>query len=203
LKSLSFFGSIQFVDALDKIARNLNLNKRLTELNLGGCAFSLNSVHLLGKYIIWHGSSLKDLNLSQCKISYQGTRYIIDALNRNTSIRYFNFSYNDMASQLYEFSIKIGAVITRHPNLMHVDITKTGLKREEVIFIGLALTMSKTMLSLHMSANELPYYDRIFLRSLMAAKVGYGSTGSHGQKNNKEFGTIMQLAGGDNYNPHM
>jgi hypothetical protein len=110
-----------------------------------------------------------------------------------------------MSSLVYEFSIKIGAVITRHPNLMHVDITKTGLKKEEVLFIGLALTMSKTMLSLHMSANDLPYYDRIFLRSLMAAKVGYGNTGKSGQtiKNNKEFGTIMQLAGGENYNPHM
>jgi hypothetical protein len=67
----------------------------------------------------------------------------------------------------------MGAIITRHPNLMHADLTNCGLRREEVLFLGLALTMSKTMLSMHISGNTLPYYDRIFLRSLMAARVSY------------------------------
>ena len=89
-----------------------------------------------------------------------------------------------MTSSTYEFAIKLGAIITRHPNLMHIDITSTGLKREEVLFIGLALSMSKTMLSLHLSGNTLPYYDRIFLRSLIAARVppseGVQGTGTAG-----------------------
>ena len=94
-------------------------------------------------------------------------------MNRNTSIRYFNFGGNSLSSTIYEYSIKLGAIITRHPNLMHIDLTATQIKREEIIFIGLALSMSKTMLSLHMTGNMLPYYDRIFLRSLIAAKVGF------------------------------
>jgi len=158
---------------------------------------------MLGTYIIHHGNPhLITLNLSRCNMSLQGTRYLVDALNRNTSIRFFNFSYNDMSSSIYEFSIKMGAIMTRHPNLMHLDITCTSLKREEVLFIGLALTMSKTMLSLHLTGNQLPYYDRIFMRSLMAARVGYNFK-NDGQnpkiKNNKEFTQIMTLAKGNAY----
>jgi hypothetical protein len=73
---------------------------------------------------------------------------------------------------------------------MHIDITGCGLKKEEVLFIGLALTMSKTMLGLHISGNELPYYDRIFLRTLMAARVEYNFKNDAlrpGIKNNKEY----------------
>jgi hypothetical protein len=91
----------------------------------------------------------------------------------------------------YEFSIKMGAMITRHPTLMHLNLTATNIQREEVLFIGLALSMSKTMLSLHLSGNELPYYDRIFLRTLIAARVGYRMKFDHDKsnlvRNNKEF----------------
>ena len=100
----------------------------------------------------------------------------------------------------------MGAIITRHPNLMHADLTNVGLKREEVIFIGLALSSSKTMLSLHLTANELPYYDRVFLRSLIAARVGYRYKEEPKKleiENNKEYDTVMHLAGGGNYNPQI
>ena len=86
---------------------------------------------------------------------------------------------------------------------MHLDVTGCALKREEVLFVGLALTMSKTMLGLHISGNELPYYDRIFLRTLMAANVEYtfkNDAMRQGIKNNKEYTQIMHLAGGNNYN---
>ena len=102
----------------------------------------------------------------------------------------FDFSFNELTSTTYEFSIKMGAIITRHPNLMHVDLTSCGLRREEVLFLGLALTMSKTMLSMHISGNSLPYYDRMFLRSLMAARVSYKFKNEAQEpdiRNNKDF----------------
>jgi len=74
---------------------------------------------------------------------------------------------------------------------MHVDVTTTGLKREEVLFLGLALSMSKTMLALHLDGNELQYYDRIFLRTLVAARVGFRCQPLNAQdsviRNNKEY----------------
>lgn len=123
--------------------------------------------------LIVNCSSLRNLDLSHCKIIYQGSRYIIDALNRNVCIRNFNFSHNDLTSSTFEFSIKIASIITRHPSLMHVDITNTNLRREEIIFIGLSIPISKTLLSIHLTAQKLPYYERIFLRAVIAARVGF------------------------------
>jgi Ran GTPase-activating protein (RanGAP) involved in mRNA processing and transport len=162
-----------FPENVEKFCRGLNLYKQLMELNISGCQLSLAASRLVGNYIVFHGKVIKELNVSHCKIAQQGTRYMIDALNRNSTIRYFNFGHNDLSSTLLEYSIKLAAIITRHPNLMHVDLTACSLKREEVLFLGLALSMSKTMLSIHLTGNSLPYYDRIFLRSVIAARVGY------------------------------
>lgn len=110
-------------------------------------------------------------------------------MNRNTTCRAFNFAYNDLTSTAYEFSIKLASIITRHPSLMHIDISKTNLKREEVLFIGISLSNSKTLLSCHLTANELPYYERIFLRSVIAARVQFeikSLTAKKVVKSNKE-----------------
>ena len=181
--------------------KNISLHKQLSSLNLAGCCFSTNSCRAVANYMIYHTSILRDLNLAYCKISNQGSRYIVNALNRNNSIRYFNFSHNELHSSKFEFAIKMGAILTRHPNLMHVDLSSTGLNREEVLFVGLAITMSKTMLSLHLSQNTLPYYDRIFLRTLIAAKVQYKTDGhaSKSIKNNKEYTQVLHLANKNNY----
>ena len=57
--------------------------------------------------------------------------------------------------------------------MMHLDISCTGLQKEEVIFIGMALKQTKALVSLHFSANSLDYYDRIFLRTLIDARVAF------------------------------
>lgn len=102
-----------------------------------------------------------------------GTRYVIDGLNRNIGLEYFNFAYNGLQSEMYEFSIKMAKIISRHLELLHVDLTHTGLEKEEVIFIGMTLPCSTSMLGLHLSLNDLGYYDRIFLRTLINAKLVY------------------------------
>ena len=143
---------------------------------------------------------MRVLDLSHCRISYQGSRYIIDALNRNTCIRNFNFSHNDLTSSSFEFSIKIASIITRHPSLQHVDITNTNLKREEILFVGLSLPISKTLLSCHLTAQKLPYYERIFLRACIAARVGFQfrtSTQKKGINSNKEKNQILQISSGE------
>jgi uncharacterized protein YjbI with pentapeptide repeats len=120
---------------------------------------------------MFHGTRLRDLDLSHCRINSSGMRAVVDAIWRNVSLRYINLSFNSMSSKNFEFSIKIAATITRQPNMLHVNLTSVGFTEEEVIFIGLANSMSKTMVSLHLTGNKLSYYNRIFLRTLLAARV--------------------------------
>ena len=60
-----------------------------------------------------------------------------------------------------------------HDEMQHYDLSATGLKKEEVLFVGMALQKAKSCIGMHLSANNLDYYERIFLRTLINAKVGY------------------------------
>ena len=39
--------------------------------------------------------------------------------------------------------------------------------------MGMALQKSKSCIGMHVSGNNLDYYERVFLRTLINAKVGY------------------------------
>lgn len=199
ITDINLMGSVQFHDHIDPVIRELPKMKHLTSLNIAGCMLSQGSCRQLSLFVFMC-FTLRMLDVSHCRISYQGSRYLIDALNRNTCIRNFNFSHNDLNSQSYEFSIKVASMITRHPCLMHLDITNTNLKREEIMFIGLAVSQSKTLLSIHLTAQKLPYYERIFLRSIMAARVGYQQKNTQMKKDvqtNKERNQVLQMASGE------
>ena len=172
LTDMNLMGSIIFNDHIDPLIRELPKMPHLTNLNIAGCALTGGSCRNLSLFMM-KCFTLRLIDVSHCKISYQGTRYIIDALNRNTCIRNFNFSHNDLNSSSYEFSIKIASIITRHPCITHLDITNTNLKREEIMFIGFSVPLSKTLLSIHLTAQRLPYYERVFLRAAIAARVNF------------------------------
>lgn len=82
-------------------------------------------------------------------------------------------SYNDFTSSVYEFSIKLAAMLTRHPTLLHCDMSMCGFRREECMFIILAMSLSKSFLALHLTGNDLSYYERVFMRSLVAARIQF------------------------------
>ncbi len=54
---------------------------------------------------------------------------------------------------------------------MHIDATNTGLTKSEVVFIAMSLPMSKSIQAIHLSANGLDNPDRVYMRSLIDAKV--------------------------------
>jgi hypothetical protein len=95
----------------------------------------------------------------------------VDAVNRNITIRHLNLSYNNFKSTIFEFGIKLAQIICRHPTLLHAQFCGLGLSKQEIMFIVMAMSMSKSFLAVHVSQNDLPYYERIFLRSIIAARV--------------------------------
>ena len=169
---LNTMGSVTFSDHLEPLARCTPSLRNLEALNVAGCGLSQKACATIARLVL-SSRTLLELDVSHCKISFQGTRYIIDALNRNLCVRNFNFSHNDLQSETFEFSIKVASMITRHPSLAHLNIAHTNLKREEMVFIGLSLSTSKVLVSLHLSGATLPYYERVFLRSVIAARVGF------------------------------
>ena len=68
---------------------------------------------------------------------------------------------------------------------MHLDVSGTGLKTEELLFIGMAMGTSKSAIAVHMTANNLDYYQRIYLRTLVDAKLSY-----HFRNMAQEIGSI-------------
>lgn len=44
-----------------------------------------------------------------------------------------------------------------NPNLLHVDLTSTGLTRKQLMFFGKLLTRSQSLRSIHLSANPCLY----------------------------------------------
>jgi uncharacterized protein YjbI with pentapeptide repeats len=70
LHSLSLASSVSLPDNMEKLVRGLPANKSLSDINLSGCNFSLNTCKMMSNYIIFHGMKLRDVNLSHCKISY-------------------------------------------------------------------------------------------------------------------------------------
>ena len=172
LTELRIPSSVHVGDHIDDVTRDLSRISNIAVLDFSYIPLSMQACRNICHYMV-NARKLRHLDVTGCKLSYQGTRYMVDGLNRNQGLQFFNFALNDMTSSVYEFSIKVAKILTRHQHLMHLDLTNTGLKKEEVVFIGMALTTSKSCISLHLSANNLDYYERLFLRTLVNARVAY------------------------------
>ena len=68
------------------------------------------------------------------------------------------------------------------------------------MFIGLAVPISRTLLSIHLTSAKLPYYERIFLRAMVAARVVFPLKNVGNKKDvqgNREKNQILQMAPGE------
>ena len=119
---LNIQNSVAVPDHMDLITYKNQEYLKLKELNFSGCPLSAPSCKNIGQFLIYSGV-LEVLNISSCKLQLQQTRSIIDGLNRNNTLQYFNFSSNFMSSKTYEFSIKMAKILNRHRKLCHVDIS--------------------------------------------------------------------------------
>ena len=74
------------------------------------------------------------------------------------------------------------------------------------MFIILAMSTSKNFLALHLTANDLPYYERIFVRSIIAARVQFAFKNDSTRpeiKYNKERNQVMEMATGNHFEPEI
>lgn len=117
LNEINLMGSIMYTDHIEPIVRTLPfLTKTIKLLNIAGCTLTHAMCREMSRFML-NSYAIGVMDVSHCRINYQGSRYLIDALNRNQTIRNFNFSHNDLTSATFEFSIKVASIITRHPSL--------------------------------------------------------------------------------------
>ena len=167
IESLSFRGSDNMGTYLDRLTKQLKVDhdvpdlteiqspgQILSSLDLSNLTLSLTCCKNLGQFLIT-SNAIKVLDLQSCQPGQSGTRFIMDGLNRNTGLQYLNYSCNDLSSKIHEFAIKLANIVVKHNEMMHMDLSNTWLSREEVIFIGMALPMSVSLIGVHLSANGL------------------------------------------------
>ena len=68
------------------------------------------------------------------------------------------------------------------------------------MFVGLSVPTSKTLLSIHLTSEKLPYYERVFLRAVLNARVDFRRKNVAMKKdirNNAEKNQIIQMASGE------
>ena len=65
----------------------------------------------------------------------------------------------------------MGRLVQGHPNLLHVDLSNTQLRREELIYLVLCVRDSKNVQGFHLTGNTCSPYDRMLMRALMPCKV--------------------------------
>ena len=68
------------------------------------------------------------------------------------------------------------------------------------------MSTSKTLLGIHLTASGVSYYERIFLRAVIAARVSFGFknlTARKEVKSNKERNQLLQIASGECQEPAM
>ena len=80
---------------------------------------------------------------------------------------------------------------------MHLDLSATGMRKEEVIFVGMSIKHASAVVSIHLSSNNLDYYERIFLRTLIGARTSYHFRNMAAElgaiRSQKERNQIMEL----------
>ena len=110
---LNISGSIHVGDHGDNFCRCDTKVTNLQTLNISNIAVSLKTTYAIQQILI-HGQILKNLNMANCRTSYQSTRYIVEGVNRNQGLQYLNLSMNNLSSSKNEFSVTMAKVLTRH-----------------------------------------------------------------------------------------
>ncbi|CDW82841.1 UNKNOWN [Stylonychia lemnae] len=156
-------------------------NPNLEEIVISNCKQKLSQTNQLLKALSDY-SKLKVLALCQSKLDKESVLLLADIANGNTNLRELDLSWNEVTShnmweliQNIEFCRHIQYLnlsfnsfaghktqdlvqsltnmIRRNRNLLHLDISYCGLRKDEVLQIMVACKKSRSLLAVHISGN--------------------------------------------------
>jgi Ran GTPase-activating protein (RanGAP) involved in mRNA processing and transport len=138
-------------ESVQALAKSLNNNSRITNLELESCLISYKGVKELEK-TLQNNQTLKTLNLFDNLIGIEGVKYLAKALQKNKTLTTLNLSQNVIDNE--------GAWILAKLLKKNKTLTNLDLSQNNIGFIGAwklagALHSNKTLLSLNLLGNSI------------------------------------------------
>lgn len=116
-------------------------------------------------------SRVVNLDISWNQISLNATKAFLTYLRKDKKLQYLDYSWNSLASSDNEVAYLLGAILRNHPSLIHLNIANTQLTDQAVVLILQGLKKSNTMVSLHLTGNQMEPRTVEFLKRHLDART--------------------------------
>ena len=178
LKYLNISNSDIPVDIIDTFVTVIKSNNKLEKLYLHGCrinkpvlenlALTLKTITTL-KCLDFHSVKINDrskeladviannlaieyLNLYSCKLFENDVEIIATSMQKLTTLKYLNLSYNDVTNHAAQ---KLSTAIAKNFSLEYLYLSNCKLKEAEIVTIGGELQTIHTLKELDFGSNEI------------------------------------------------
>jgi hypothetical protein len=116
-------------------------------------------------------SRVINLDISWNQVSLNATKVFLTYLRKDKKLQYLDYSWNSLSSSDNEVAYLIGAILRNHPCLLHLNIGNTQLNDQAVVLIVQGLKKSNTMVSLHLTGNQIEQRTVEFLKRHLDARI--------------------------------
>ena len=130
----------------------MTVDSSLAQLDIANNSLSYQASKLLG-HLVKVTTRLEALNLANCGLRTSSAREIANSLLFNQTIKFLNLSLNNFGSKDHELASKLARIIQVHGNLVHLDVSNIGIKREEAMYIAECLNDSSNIVCCHLTGN--------------------------------------------------
>ena len=116
-------------------------------------------------------SRVVNLDIAWNQISLNATKAFLTYLRKDKKLQYLDYSWNSLASSDNEVAYLLGAILRNHPSLIHLNIASTQLNDQAVVLLVQGLKKSNTMVSLHLTDNQIEQRTVEFLKRHLDART--------------------------------
>ena len=138
----------------EKIAEIIELITTLQVLNVSSCNDICASGALLMGMHIKCNTTLKELNISNVKITSEGALWIAQAIGQNATLQKLNLSHNNIQDNGL---ILIGEQLMRNNTLQELNVSANKITNKGVESIAEALYIGTALCKLNISINHITY----------------------------------------------
>lgn len=153
LTEVNFRGCKVIANSLINIFAPLRHCKTLKKLILSELGLSNPFMSKLCSYI--KRSGVTELDLSWNQISQESSLKFFKTLKFNSRLTILDYSWNNLGSEEGDACFILNQAIMKHPALIHLNLSYTQLSDTNFMSLSPGLQLSKTLVSVHFTGNNL------------------------------------------------